>query len=89
MYPLEEYRVKTLQKLVIFSIFMFLAGIVSAFLFIYFCLKNTSTLILLPVFLFFMYFFFIKSIINVMWTGKQYQNWLLEKVLPYRQQGNQ
>lgn len=83
MYPLEEYRVKTLQKLVIFSIFMFLAGIVSAFLFIYFCLKNTSTLILLPVFLFFMYFFFIKSIINVMWTGKQYQNWLLEKVLPY------
>ncbi|MBO6086807.1 DUF3137 domain-containing protein [bacterium] len=83
MYPLEEYRLNTVKKLIISSVLMFLAGILSAFLFIHFCLKNTSTLLLLPVFLFLMYFFFIKSIINVMWTGRQYQKWLTEKVLPY------
>lgn len=82
-YSLEEYRLDTVRKLVTTSVLMFLAGIISAFLFIYFCLKNTSTLLLLPIFLFLMYFFFIKSIINVMWTGKQYQKWLVEKVLPY------
>lgn len=29
-----------------------------------------------------MYVFFIKSIINVIWEGKRYQNWLVENVLP-------
>lgn len=82
-YSLEDYRLKTVKKVITTSLLMFFAGIVSAILFIFFCLKNSSTLLLLPVFLFLMYFFFIKSIINVMWTGKQYQKWLVKKVLPY------
>ena len=82
-YSFEQERIKKVRKVLISSILMFLAGILSAFLFIYFSLKNSSTLFLLPIFLYLMYFFFIKSIINVMWTGKQYQKWLVEKVLPY------
>lgn len=83
LYPMEQYRLKTARKVIINSILMFLAGIFFACVFFYISTKSSFTLLLLPVFLFLMYFFFIKSIINVMWTGKQYQKWLVEKILPY------
>lgn len=83
LYGFEEQRIKTVRKVVLSSFFMFLAGIFFAFVFIYLSLNSSWMLFLLPVFLFLMYFFFIKSIINVMLTGKEYQNWLVEKILPY------
>ena len=83
LYPMEQYRLKTVRKVVLTSLLMFLAGLFFAGVFFYIANKNSLMLLLLPVFLFLMYFFFIKSIINVMWTGKQYQKWLVEKILPH------
>jgi len=83
LYPLEEYRLKLVRKVVLSSVFMFLAGILFAFIFIYISYKHTIALLLLPIFLFLMYMFFIKSIVNIMWEGRKYQNWLVDKILPY------
>ena len=84
MYKHEEYRIKTLRKIILSSVVMFILGVLFAALFIYFSLKNNNLiLLLLPFFLFFMYLFFIKSIINVIYEGKKYQKWLVETVLPY------
>ena len=82
MYPFEEERLKIVRKVVFSSAIMFLSGIVFAFLFIYISYKNNAFILLLPVFLFLMYVFFIKSIVNVMWEGKKYQKWLVENILP-------
>lgn len=84
MFQHEKYRIKTARKVIFSSILMFSLGILFAWLFIYFSLKNNNLIILLlPLFLFFMYVFFIKSIIDVIWEGKKYQKWLLETILPY------
>lgn len=83
LYPMEQYRLKTARKVILTSLLMFLAGIFFAFVFVCMSMKSSFVLLSLPIFLFLMYFFFIKSIINVMWTGKQYQKWLVEKILPY------
>ena len=83
LYPMEQYRLKTVRKVILTSMLMFLAGIFFAFVFVYMSMKSSFVLLSLPIFLFLMYFFFIKSIINVMWTGKQYQKWLVEKIMPY------
>ncbi len=84
MYKHEEYRINTVKKIVLSSILMFLIGIIFAFLFVYFSMKNNNLIILLlPFFLFFMYVFFIKSIVNVIYEGKKYQKWLVETILPY------
>ncbi len=83
MYVFEDYRLKIVRKVILTSIFMFLLGIFCAFLFIYLSIKHNIAIILLPIFLFLMYVFFIKSIINVICTGKDYQKWLVDKILPY------
>lgn len=80
--PMEEYRKKTVRNVIISSVFMFGLGILFAYIYIYISLKYDKAVILLPFMLFFMYVFFIKSIINVILTGKKYQNWLVENVLP-------
>ena len=80
----EEYRLNTVKKIILSSILMFLAGILFAILFVYFSFKNNNLIVLmLPFFLFFMYAFFIKSIVNAIYEGKKYQKWLVETVLPY------
>ena len=80
----EEYRLNTVKKIILSSILMFLAGILFAILFVYFSFKNNNLIVLmLPFFLFFMYAFFIKSIVNAIYEGKKYQEWLVETVLPY------
>lgn len=84
MYQHEKYRLKIVRKVILSSVFMFTLGILFAGLFIYFSMKDNNFIILsLPFLLFFMYVFFIKSIINVIWEGKKYQKWLLETILPY------
>lgn len=78
----EEYRLNILKKVILSSVFMFFAGIIFAYIFIFISLKLSNALLLLPFMLFGMYFFFIKSIIGIIWEGRRYQEWLIENVLP-------
>ena len=39
LYPLEEYRLKLVRKVVLSSVFMFLAGILFAFIFLFYTAK--------------------------------------------------
>ena len=79
---LENYRISTLKKMILTSCMFFLTGIVFLFLFLYLSFYHKQFFLLFPVLLFFMYTFFLKSIIKIIWTEKNYNNWLLENVLP-------
>ncbi len=80
--PLELERVKTVRKVVFISFLFFIAGIIFAGLFIYNSLYSLFNPLLLPILLFLMYAFIIKSIINVMLAGRMYEKQLVDKVLP-------
>lgn len=80
--PLELERVKTVRKVVFISFLFFIAGIIFAGLFIYNSLYSLFNPLLLPILLFLMYAFIIKSIINLIIAGKEYQKKLVDKVLP-------
>ena len=83
LYPKEEYRIETAKKSILYSLLMFLAGIFFAYVFIFISYKHNIALLLLPLFLFFMYACFIKSIMNFIFECKKYQKWLIENILPY------
>ena len=80
--PYELERKRTVRKVVINSTIMFICGILCAYAFILFSLNNSAILLLLPIILFLMYVFFIKSITNVIFEGKKFQNSLVENILP-------
>lgn len=80
--PLEKERVRALRKVVFASVLFFTVGVVFAAAFIYNALFNLFSPFLLPVLLFLMYAFIIKSIIAVIIAAKDYQNKLVEQVLP-------
>ena len=61
----EQYRMKTVKKVLISSIIMFILGLLFAYIYIYISWKYNAAALLLPFMLFFMYVFFIKSIICI------------------------
>lgn len=83
IYPHERERLKTVRKVIVSSILMCILGIIFAYLFIILSAKNSFTILILPVTLFLMYVFFIKSIINVIVKGREFQNSLIQNILPY------
>ena len=82
IYEIEKYRLKLIKNLIFSSLFFFIIAAGFAFLFIYVMLNDKFNPILFPIILFFMYVFFIKSIINFILVGKKYQERLLEDVFP-------
>ena len=80
--PLENERKKTVRNVFISSGIMFILGIVFAYLFIYISMQSDLTLLILPFFLFLMYLFFIKSIVNIILKNREYQAKLVKNVLP-------
>ena len=83
IYPLEIQRKDILKRVFLYSLLMFVCGILSAYVFILLAIKNNITILLLPVILFLMYVFFLKGITYAIVKGKEYQNLLMQKVLPY------
>lgn len=79
---LEVERVKTVRKVVLTSVLFFVTGIIFAMLFVSNALYNFLNPLILPILLFLMYAFIIKSIINVIIAGKDYQKKLAKEVLP-------
>lgn len=79
---LEVERVKTVRKVVLTSVLFFVTGIIFAMLFVSNALYNFLNPLILPILLFLMYAFIIKSIINVIIAGKDYQKKLVKEVLP-------
>lgn len=78
----EVERIKTVRKVVLTSVLFFVTGIIFATLFISNALQNFLNPLLLPILLFLMYAFIIKSIINFIIAGKDYQKKLVKEVLP-------
>lgn len=78
----ETERKNIVFKTLISSSIMFVLGIICAYIFILLSLKNSTTLLFLPIILFLMYVFFIKSITNIILKGKEYQNSLAKNILP-------
>lgn len=79
----EIERKKTVRNLFLSSGIMFILGILFAFLFIYISMQNDLTLLVLPFFLFFMYLFFIKSIINIILKNREYKKDFTKNIFPY------
>lgn len=79
---IEDYRKKAVLKLVVSSFMFFVTGVIFAWLFIYNALTNTINPLLLPFLLFFMYVFILKSIVDAILKGKEYQKKLVDEVLP-------
>lgn len=82
IHEIEKYRVKLIQKLILSSFLFFVIAGFLAYLFVLIMLNTKFNPILFPLILFFMYVFFIKSIINFILVGKKYQEKLLEDVFP-------
>lgn len=80
---LEKQRKKNVFKVVLTSIFMFCLGVVCAFIFVTLAFKDNFILLFMPIILFLMYIFFIKSITNIIIKGKEYQKSLIINILPY------
>lgn len=80
--PFEDERIKTVRKVVLTSILFFLTGVIFAVLFIFNAMYNFVNPIVLPILLFLMYAFVIKSIINVVIACKDFQKQLVNKVFP-------
>ena len=76
--PLEQKRINIVRKVILNSILFFAVGIIFAGLFIYNALHPVFTTLFLPVLLFLMYVFILKSIINVIVTCIDYQKLLLK-----------
>lgn len=80
--PLEKERQKTVRKVILSSLICFAIGICLAYLLILIDFENIYRILLFPLVLFLMYAFILKSIINFIIAGKQFQQRLYEKVLP-------
>lgn len=80
--PLEKERQKTVRKVILSSLICFAIGICLAYLLILIDFENIYRILLFPLVLFLMYAFILKSIINFIIAGKQFQQQLYENVLP-------
>lgn len=80
--PFEKRRKNAVKKVIFTSLLFFAAGIIFAGLFILNSLNEFVNPLILPVLLFLMYAFILKSIINIIIEGKNYLKMLVEKVLP-------
>ena len=80
--PLEIERVKTVKKVILVSCLFFIIGVIFAGLFIINAEFGFLNPLILPILLFLMYTFIIKSIINVIIACREYQKQLVTKVLP-------
>lgn len=80
--PLEKERQKTVRKVILSSLICFAIGICLAYLLILIDFENIYRILLFPLVLFLMYAFILKSIINFIIAGKQFQQQLYEKVWP-------
>ena len=80
--PLEKERQKTVRKVILSSLICFAIGICLAYLLILIDFENIYIILLFPLVLFLMYAFILKSIINFIIAGKQFQQQLYENVLP-------
>lgn len=80
--PIEKQRQSIVRSVFLSSFIMILCGVACAWLFIALSTRNNLTILALPVILFLMYVFFIKSITNAIVKGKEYQKKLMNEVLP-------
>lgn len=80
--PFEKQRKNAVKKVIVTSILFFAVGIIFAGLFIFNSLYEMFNPLILPVLLFLMYAFILKSIISIIIEGKSYLKMLVEKVLP-------
>lgn len=80
--PFEKQRKNAVKKVIVTSILFFAVGIIFAGLFIFNSLYEMFNPLILPVLLFLMYAFILKSIISIIIEGKNYLKMLVEKVLP-------
>lgn len=80
--PLEDYRKKTVLKLAASSLMFFIVGVIFAGMFVYNAVNHLLNPLLLPVLLFLMYVFILKSIVDAIVRGKEYQKRLVNEVLP-------
>lgn len=80
--PLEMERIKNVRKVVFTSVLFFFTGVVFAGLFILNAVYSFVNPLVLPILLFLMYTFIIKSIINLIIAGREFEKQLVDKVLP-------
>ncbi len=80
--PLEFERVKTVRKVIFVSSLFFIIGVMFAGLFIMNADFSFFNPLILPILLFLMYTFIIKSIINVIIACREYQKQLVSQVFP-------
>ncbi len=80
--PFEQERIKTVRKLIFTSVLFFMMGVLFACLFIFNALNNIFNPLLVPILLFFMYVFIIKSITGVISAGRDYRKKLVKEILP-------
>lgn len=80
--PFEAERVRTVRKVIFTSVLFFFTGIVFAGLFILNAVYSFINPIVLPILLFLMYVFIIKSIINVIIACREFEKQLVDKILP-------
>ena len=78
----EQERISIVKKVVFSSSLYFLSGLFLAFIVIFVKFSPIYKFILVPVILFLMYACILKSIVNFIIAGKDFQNMLYEKVLP-------
>ena len=79
---LESERIHIVKKVVLSSSLYFLAGLFLAFIVMFVNFSPIYKFILIPLILFLMYACILKSIVNFIIAGKDFQALLYEKVLP-------
>ena len=79
---IEQDRKMTAVKIVLFSVLFFITGLIFAWLFIYNAIYHEFNPLILPVLLFLMYIFILKSITDSIIAGKEYRKKLVKGVLP-------
>lgn len=80
--PLENKRKNSIKKASLISIIFFILGILFSVVFIFNIINNKFNPITFPLLLFFTYFFFIKSIINIIITSREYKNKIEHEIEP-------
>lgn len=79
---LEKERKKLFFKVLMLSFFYFCTGLIAAYLFIFIIINDIFNPFLFPVCLFFMYFCFLKCIINFIYENRKFQSRLSKELVP-------
>lgn len=80
--PLEDERKNIASRLILSSILFFLFGIFFAFLFFYNAVNYVFNPFVLPILLFFTYFFILKSISSLIYESREFKRKLLKLIWP-------